>query len=504
MSYNTADKNQIVTVGRAVRCAAARDPQKTAISFEGQRLPYGALAEHIARVATLSMECWNLKAGDRVILLAPNCLEYAEILFGLTETGVVVVTLNPTLTTRELEAIILDCEPRLIITHPDIKAALDFGVPVVQIGAQYRELLDKARAATQFPAINETDPFVIGYTSGTTGTPKGVVLSHRSRAWTLMGMGVEYNCFGIDDNFLLLTPLFHAAGFVFLAAPLMFGATVTLEKSFDLERAVQALTTGNHTGVFLVPTIFHRILSEASNVIEKTPNPYLKTIISNASALPQTSKENIIQLWGPDRLHETYGATEYGIVTNIRPKDQLRKLNCVGTPFPNMEVQLRNDEGAVVEGEGVGAIYARGPSTFSEYWRNPEETRGAKIDEWVTVGDIARRDSEGYYYIIDRKKDMVVSGGVNIYPSEIEKVLYDMLGVSECAVIGTEDPEWGERLHAFIVPAGKLNSLDKSSVINHCRDHLASLKVPREISFVESLPKNATGKILKRELRKKE
>ena len=493
---------QNVTAGRAVRCAAERAPEKVAISFEDRSLTYRDLADRISRVAALSSEKWELGAGDRVVLLAPNCIEYAELLFGLTEMGVVVATLNPSLTSSELKKIVADCDPTLVIAHNELRDVVDSALPSETFGGNQTDLIEDIQPIDNYPAITEEHPFVIGYTSGTTGDPKGVVLSHRSRTWTLMAMGVEWGCFGPNDDFLLMTPLFHAAGFVFLAAPLMFGGTVTITRSFDVDRAITLLSSDRHTGVFLVPTMIHRMLDSLAESNIPFPGETLKTVISNAAALPQATKEKVVNQWGEGLLHETYGATEYGIVTNIRPEDQLLKEDSVGTPFANMEAQIRDQDGRVINGEGTGLLYARGPSTFSGYWRNPAETRKAVQDGWVTVGDVARRDKDGCYYIVDRAKDMVVSGGVNIYPREIEKVLMALPDVVECAVIGVPDSEWGERLRAFVVAADSAR-LTSFQIIEHCRNHLASAKIPRDILFTDDLPKNASGKVLKNRLRER-
>jgi long-chain acyl-CoA synthetase len=227
----------------------------------------------------------------------------------------------------------------------------------------------------------------------------------------------------------------------------------------------------------------------------------IKAIISNAAALPQASKERFAALWGNRLLHETYGSTEAGIVTNIRPADQLRKQNSCGTPFPLIEIELRNDEGREVETGHVGELFCRGPYTFNGYWNRPQETAETLRDGWVTVGDMAYKDEEGFYHIVDRKKDLVISGGVNIYPREIENVIAGLAGVREVAVVGLPDSEWGEALHAFIVPA-KDAALTSESVTQACRTQLSGYKVPRGVSFVDDLPRNGAGKILKTALRR--
>jgi long-chain acyl-CoA synthetase len=491
-----------LTLGRMVRAAAARVPNKPAVICQGGLRTYAQLVERMQRIAHLAAGGWGLQPGDRVVLVAPSCLEYLELVLGLADAGVVVATLNPKLTPSELAAIIEDCTPRALLVHPECAASLSGREPIAPIllDASFEAQVARAISARMVAPVPEWAAFAISYTSGTTGRPKGVMLPHRSRALTFLAMAAEYGCFGYDDHFLVVTPLFHGAGFVFAAAPLVFGGTVTIEPAFDPIAVLDRLASGEHTGVFLVPTLFHRLFALPEQALRSRPVRNLKAIISNAAALPQPTKEQAVDVFGPGLLHETYGSTEAGIVTNIRPADQLRKFNSVGTPFPLMEIELRDDDGAPVAPGTIGELFCRGPYTFNGYLNRPEETADALRDGWVTVGDMATADEEGFYHIVDRKKDMVISGGVNIYPREIENVIATVDGVREVAVVGLPDPEWGERLHAFIVPtAARPPSSD--AIIAACRAHLAGHKIPRGISVVDELPRNAGGKILKRDLR---
>jgi long-chain acyl-CoA synthetase len=493
-----------LTLGNGIRAAAARAPAKAAIEMAGERRTYRELVERMARIANAGRKALGLTAGDRVALVAPNCVDYVEVVAGFADLGVIVATLTPRLTRAELRAILDDCTPRALIVHPDCRDVVDPAwtseLVVIELGEQLEVLLAHAAPRAELPVVTEWSPFALAYTSGTTGAPKGVLLPHRSRALTFLAMAAEYGCFGQEDRFLALAPMCHGAGFVFACAPLFFGGTSELFASNDPEAILARLARGDVSGVFMVPTHFSRLFSLPEATLDRQRGHALKTIISNAAALPQTMKERAVEQFGPGLLHETYGSTEAGIVTNIRPSDILRKAGSVGLPFTGMEVELRDEAGGMVPPGTVGELFCRGATTFDGYWSRPDATAETLQDGWVTVGDMATRDEEGFLTIVDRKKDMVVTGGMNVYPREVENVIARLPGVREVAVVGLPDAEWGERLHAFVV-ADEAQRPNEDVIVSACRTSLAGYKQPRGVSFLPELPRNAGGKILKRELR---
>ena len=340
------------------------------------------------------------------------------------------------------------------------------------------------------------------YTSGTTGKPRGVVLPHRARVQVGFCMASEYGCYGPDDRFLAITPMFHGAGYSFAHASVFFGGTCEILPGFEPETTLRALSQSGATGTFMVPTLFNAIFALGQPVLDRWRGIPLRALMSNAAPLPQRTKEVIIDYFGDGLLHELYGSTEGGIVTNLRPKDQLRKAQCVGHPFMLNEVKLLDDDGEPVSRGQVGELFNRSPCLFLGYWDNPAATAASMRDGWFSAGDLAWQDEDGCYYIVDRKKDMYISGGVNVFPREVEELLFRLPGVQEAAVVGVPDPYWGETGKAFLVMRPG-DAIAPDAVIAACKERLAGYKVPRHVAFVDSLPRNAAGKVLKTDLRQR-
>lgn len=499
--------NQSVPLSTGFHASANRSPNKTALICEGRKLTYGQLAERVHQVCGGAQELGLVK-GDRVAVFAPNCLEYPELLIGLSDAGCIITTINPRSTSHELTAACDDCSARVIFVHPAMDSVAQGATTrtverVIVLGDDYDLWRSSSVQSGPLDELGEEDPFSLVYSSGTTGAPKGIVLSHRSRTLTFHAMAMEYGCYGPDDIQLGIAPMAHGAGFAFIMATLFFGGTVEVMTKFDPKLTVEKLATEPFTGIFMVPTHFHAIFALEAAFLERhrRRSKTLRTIISNASALPHATKQSIVDYWGPGLLHETYGSTEGGIVTNLRPQYQLTHPGSVGPAFALNTIKLLDEDRMQVPQGEVGELFSRSPYLFSGYWGRPEEEAQAINDGWVSAGDLARQDEDGFFYIVDRKKDMVVSGGINIFPREVEEVLHQHPAMLEAAVVGVPDDHFGETLRAFVVLRDG-QTATPAELDAHCRQVLAGFKVPKEFYFIDALPRNVGGKILKKELRK--
>lgn len=503
-------------IADGMRAIALREPTRPALSCEGRTLTYGQLRDRAARISAAAID-EGVRVGDRVALLAPNCLEYAELMCGLSDVGAIVATLNSRSVSTEIAAACRDCSPKLLIVHPTLMAVAEAALAEIGSGPNIRLLVIGSSCEQwlqsrnplpedELPGFAETAPFTLVYSSGTTGQPKGVLISHRSRALTFHAMAMEYGCYGPDDRFLALAPMAHGAGFAFAMATLYFGGFVEIAAKFEPALVLERLADGSFTGVFMVPTHFQAIFALPGDTLTSYRRTALslRAIISNAAALAQPLKEKIIEYFGDGLLHETYGSTEGGIVTNIRPADQLRTNRSVGRAFGLNEIKLLADDGREVAVGEVGELYSRSPYHFEGYWGHPEWLADCtRPGGWLSAGDLARRDENGFLHIVDRKKDMVISGGFNIYPREVEMVLEQHPAVREACVVGIADEHWGERVRAFVVlaPEYRPDVAMAAAIGMFCRNKIAAYKIPREVGFITEVPRNAGGKVLKRALR---
>ena len=498
-----------LTVGSGIRAAATRAPGKTAILCEGRQRTYAQLVEAMNRVAN-AVTGLGLQPGQNAALIAPNCVEYIEIVAGVSDTGAAVATPNPKLTPRELADICNDAQARIVFVHPECESALDRSLlltsqHIVVLGAEYDAMLTRASPVFHPSAVTEWATFSIPYTSGTTGKPKGVMLPHRSRSLAFLAYAAEYGIYSPDDHYLAFAPMCHGAGLAFAMAAVFVGGTVEILPKFDAELVLRTLHAGHVTGMFTVPTHYHAIFGLEAKLLQSLRGHRLRGIVANAAPLPQDMKEQIVDYFGAGLLHETYGSTEAGVVTNLRPQDQLRKQRCVGLPFIGNRVRLLADDGHEVAQGDVGELFSTSNSLFNGYWGQPEATRDAfrLIDgvPWVSVGDLAMRDDEGYIYIVDRKKDIVISGGVNIYPREVEAVLDGHPAVAESAIFGVPDARWGEALVAAVVFMPGVSARSEE-LLAYLKPLVAPHKLPKAFIPSAALPRNANGKVLKTELRR--
>ena len=494
-------KHTIISDG--IHSACLKNPLKVAYKHGDKTRTYHELLQRMSSIAGI-ISSSDIPLKSNIAIVASNSIEYMEIVLASSQLGHPIATINPKLTASEIVSICEDAEAKLIFVDEKVSSLLK-GIEIkgikriIDIDNQIENLIDQIDCQEEFPTVTETETFTIPYTSGTTGKPKGVLVPHRSRALTLYGMADAYSCFSSDDRFLSIAPMCHGAGMVFSLAPIFFGGYAEIMDGFDPELVMRTLEEEEITGFFGVPTHFYGMLECDLSVLNDCPGSSLKSIISNASALPQSLKEKIVEQFGEGLLYECYGSTEGGIISNLPPEDQLIKKQCVGLPFPYTEIKILDNNGNECGPDEVGEVFTISPYIFNGYWRKEEETNNAFDGEWLTVGDLAKKDKDGYLYIVDRKKDMIISGGINIYPREIEEVLLEHPQINEIAIVGLADEKWGEIIKAFIL--FKEEELPLEEVQNFCTNKIASIKIPKVIEKIEALPRNANGKILKRDLR---
>ncbi len=491
-------------IAQALRDAAGMSPDKTAIRDGDRTLAFADLTARMDQVSAAALADLGLVVGDAVLLLAPNCLEYMEIVAGMAQIGVLTATLTPRLAATEVAAIARDCGARAIFVDVDHAAAVSgLGLPVVRIGegGTYDAWRAAAPQGMTFPALSPDLAVLAPYTSGSTGQPKGVLLSGRTRLALARASAQVYGCFGAGDTFLAVSPLCYGGALMYSLAVLIAGGTCAVARAFDAEQTLADMAGGQITGLFLVPTHFHQILGLPDDILARyRSRGALAAIISNAAPLSDELRLRILDYWGEGLLHETYGSTEGGVTTDLAPADQRRKKKCVGLPFPDITLRIVGADGADVAPGEVGELIIRSPYRFNGYLNRPEETAEVLRGDWVAVGDLARQDDEGYYYIVGRAKDMILSGGINIYPKEIEDALTSHPAVAEAAVVAFEDVRWGESVGAAVVLHPGAAPAD-GELVAHVRRTLAAYKAPRRLLVMDALPKGAMGKVQKAEVR---
>jgi len=462
----------------------------------------------------------GLRKGDRIAILAYNCVEWMEIYAATAKAGLVAVPINFRLVANEIRYIVENCEARALIVQDDllgpieeIRAAIpvergkyiQFGATAAPAGyASYAALIADARDAEPEMDVRPDDPWMLMYTSGTTGKPKGAIRSHGAGALLSLITTIELG-FSRADAALLAMPMCHANSLYFASTLTHCGGACSIysRKSFDPEHFLRTLSAGGETFTSLVPTHYVMMLGLPATVREScVTNRVSKLMISSAPARRDT-KEQIMEYFRNSGLFELYGSTEAGFVTILHPDEQFSKLGSVGRECVGSgPIMLLGEDGKPVADGEVGELYSRTPYVFDGYWKLPEKTHESFRGPYCTVNDMARRDPDGYYFLVDRKSNMIIGGGENIYPSEVEEVLGAHPTVKDVAVVGAPDPKWGERVHGVVVLRDGAATTEVE-LLDWCRERIAGFKRPRSISIIrdEEMPRTMTGKILHRALR---
>jgi acyl-CoA synthetase (AMP-forming)/AMP-acid ligase II len=340
------------------------------------------------------------------------------------------------------------------------------------------------------------------YTSGTTGRPKGALRVDAADPTQIAAM-LQLIGYTPDDVYLTTGPLYHSGPSGFMGVAIALGQTIVLQRRFEPEDWLRLVETYHVTSTFSAPTPIRMVCNLPTEVKDRHDRSSMRIMVANAAPWSFALKQQYVADFPPDSLWEVYGSTELGVNTILRPEDQLRKPGSCGKEAPMVEIRLYDENGSVVDGTGpdaTGELFVRSPAVFADYYKQHDKFEEDNRDGWQTVGDIAYRDADGFLYICDRKRDMVITGGMNVYPAEIEAALEAHPDVFEAAVFGIPSDDWGETVHAVIVKRPG-SDLSEAVILAHAREHLAGYKVPRSIAWMDELPKTGSGKILKRELR---
>lgn len=451
--------------------------------------------------------------GDIVAILSMNCVEYLDVWFACGKLGAIMQTLNWRLTAHELSSLVAETNPSVFVYGPDFIdqvrtiieqvpgithcAAIDPAVLASPDDHSFAERDDYPDSPPPPVELTWDSPWALCYTGGTTGLPKGAILTHGNVVWnsvnTVMSWGLRE-----EDVTMLNMPMFHTGGLNVFTAPLVhIGGTSIVCKGVDLDQIFDLIANHGITIYFAVPTIF--IAQQQHPRWQDFDFSRVRLVMSGGAPCPPPVFE---KWWEKGIAFKTgYGLTESGPNTFwLPPEDVKRKAGSVGMPLFHVDVKvIRPEDGSECGPDELGELLIRGPQIVPGYWNRPEESAKSIVDGWLHTGDLARRDPEGYYYIVGRLKDMIISGGENIYPTEVEAVIAHYPGVADAALIGIPDPHWGEVGCAVIVPAPG-QEVDPEGLLSYCRDRLARYKVPKKVVFTDSLPVTGANKVDKRAL----
>ncbi|MCP4372762.1 MAG: long-chain-fatty-acid--CoA ligase [Deltaproteobacteria bacterium] len=496
----------------SIRWCAAVHGEKIAIVDGDRRVTYQQLYRRVNRLANAFLDM-GLKEGDRCSVLLSNCSEYIEIYLALASTGIAAVPLNFRLVGTELAYIINNSDSKALILGSqfleEVKGIIDklehiSSDRIILVGGEghsgmkeYEEVLAESSDKEIDLDIDLNGCFFQGYTAGTTGLPKGCVNSHAGfvehHKRMLIIMKVNTN-----DIQLVPAPLFHEAPTLFSLMQIFMGGTLVITGNPTPEEILSLIQQEKVTNVFMVPTMYQTLVEFPER------NSYdvssVRAVISGGAPMLKEIKASVIEYFKTAGLNEFYGATEMGLVANLYPHEQKDRPRSVGKPVPGWEVKLLDDNGQEVPVGSAGEIYMKGPRLLKEYYKLPEVTATATRGDYFTLNDVGKFDEQGYLFIVDRVNDMIISGGENIYPIEIEEVIAQHSAVRQVVVIGIPDQKWGQSVKAVVVLKEGQTASDEE-IRQFCTGKLAGYKIPKSVDFRESMPLSTFGKILKREVR---
>ena len=509
-----------LNLGQIQKINAKKFPNTVALKDANRAFTYSQMNGRINKLAN-SLTALGLQKGDKIAVLLENCIEICELFMATAKTGIVIVPINFRLVSSEVEYIISNSDAKALVVHDQFVGTVDpIRSNLKNIAAQNYVIVGKPqdayRSYEEFIAAsadNEpqskvvpSDTWILIYTSGTTGKPKGVIRSHESHIAYYLHNAVDFD-FNEHDVCLNIMPLCHINSIFFTFTFLYIGGSAYIHPAlhFKPEEILEIIEQHKISFVSLIPTHYNLILNASEEAKKRDVSSIRKLLCSSAPGR-KSMKQAVMKFFPGVKLFEAYGSTEGGMVTILKPEYQMSKLGsigfeCIGTDFLKI---LDIDGNEVPVGE-IGELYSRGPMLFNEYYKLPDQTAESFKDGFFSAGDMARQDEDGFYYLVDRKKNMIITGGENVYPSEVEEVVGNIDGVFDCAVVGLPDEKWGERVAAVIIrkPEFDESNLSEQVVIQTCKGKMAGYKCPKQVIFIgeNDMPRTGTGKILHRILR---
>jgi acyl-CoA synthetase (AMP-forming)/AMP-acid ligase II len=516
---NTLDVDRMTTLAEISRQHAAHRPQAVALSFEGRETTYAQFHERSNQVANALIGT-GIRPGQRVAYLGKNCDRYFEMLFGAAKAGAVMTPIGWRLAPAEATSVLEDCGARVVFVGPEASAQADTAVEgltsrplvlaiegaAVKGATAYDSWRTVASAENPKVRIQPGDVVLQLYTAGTTGRPKGAMLTHANllaKQRAASKAQLAWHRWTPDDVSLVAMPVGHIGGSLWGTVGLLYGAKGVIAREFDPMKVLDYIERYRISKMFMVPTALQIVVRQPRS--RQVDFGRLKYILYGASPMPLDLLRECLEVFGCGFCQQ-YGMTETsGAIVYLPPEDHdpngKPRMRAAGIPMPGVELKIVDAQGASLSPNTVGEVVTRSSSNMAGYWHMPEAT-AATLDSqgWLRTGDAGYLDEDGYLYIHDRVKDMIISGGENIYPAEVENAIYGHPSVAEVAVIGVPDARWGEAVKAVVVllPGASANVPD---ILSFARARIAAFKLPKSIDFVEALPRNAAGKILRRELR---
>lgn len=501
--------NADLVVGDVPSYYAQLEPNKIALYDGKKSITYGELNNQVDSIAS-ALITLGVRSGDIVCAYLPNCIEYLLVVLSVARAGAIFSPINPRYKSVEISEILQQSKPNIIFTNVEqaknIKDVLsgwtDKKPIIIEVDnnkSTNNFTLEKMLAIDKIkiPDCSESQFFSLIFTSGTTGKPKGALATHKARMIWVLNAAIQYGL-NSHDIYLGTMPQVHSAGLTFTLMHLYVGATVRIMPQFDADEFIKIVASEGITSSLTVPTMLAMILEQLEKNKQDLISAKLKRVVTCGSPLPVNTKMRVLDKISK-QLFDYYGSTESNSMSVLRPEDQLRKPESVGKAFRGVKLKIMDVYGAECATREVGEVWCINPSVMTQYLNRPKETMEAFIDGWYRTGDYGFLDEEGYLHLAGRLSDVIISGGVNIYPAEIEQVLLSHPNIIDAAVVGVDDPKWGQAVKAYLVTRGHVN-IEIEEIQAFCEKQIAAFKKPRYVEFREFLPKNAGGKNVKAEL----